>query len=81
MIFFTKMNFYQKLLEYLIIHVMHLKALTKFYTLIPMSFFIDTYLRGNIAKLVDFSQISWIFAYFWKLNFQISHMLQIESKK
>ena len=60
---------------------MHLKALTEFYTLISMSLFIDTCFGGNIPKLVDFTRISWVFAYFWKLNLQIFHKLQIESKK
>ena len=60
---------------------MQSKELVELYTLISIFILIDTFLGGNIAKLVDFLRISRKFAYFWKLNFQISHKLQKEFEK
>ena len=77
MIFFTKIHFYPKLLEYLIIHAVRSKELAEIYTLIPVSIFIDTFFRGYIVKLLDFSRIS---AHFWKLNFKISQKFEIAFK-
>ena len=81
MIFFTKIHFYPKLLEYLIIHAVRSKELAEVYTLIPMSIFIDTLFWGYIVKLVDFSWISRSFAHFSKLNFKISQKLQLAFEK
>ena len=39
-------------------HEVHSNELTEGYTLIPMTIFIDNYLRGDIEKLVDISRIS-----------------------
>ena len=81
MIFFTKIKFYPKQLQYLIIHAMHSKEHVKLYTLISIFIFIDTYLGGNIAQLVFFLEFLEDLIIFWKLNFQISRKLQIEFKE
>ena len=57
MIFFTKIKFFPKLLEYLTIQVVHSKDLAKGYTLIPMSILIDIYLGAKLSNLSSFHEI------------------------
>ena len=73
--FLTKIHFFQKLLEYLIIKAVHSKDLVEGYTLIPVHFHTHIF-RGDTAKNVNFSRISQNFGHFWKLKFLISPKLQ-----
>ena len=54
--FYTKIHFFQKLLEYLIIHAVHWQELAEVYTLKPMSIFIDTYLGATLYNLLIFRE-------------------------
>ena len=63
--FFTKIHFFQKLLEYLIIHAVHSKDLAEVYTLIPIFLFIDTYLGATLQNLLIFRENLEILIIFW----------------